>query len=207
MLVADVLSSVGLQAARAVGRTVASATTRPAAPTATQASAADRLELSTDGLGDRQIERLGRAQRLAVKAKNENAPVLETQRQSARQRLSAFEQRLREALQERGIESSGNIELHAQDDGQIVVSGDHPRLAEIQQFLDNHHELRDELAKLSIELSELNLAEETAAFARAWDRDPESAARRYERLIDGAAPQKPTLVLSETAASIRFDGQ
>lgn len=95
-----------------------------------------------------------------------------------------YRQRLTAALAAQGIDSSAPLRLQSDTAGRVVVVGDHPDKARIEQLFASDGPLTNAFHRVSSMASMLSHAEEAVAFQAAYRQDPKAAVAQYAHLFN-----------------------
>jgi hypothetical protein len=124
--------------------------------------------------------------RLPRKLRSDELPRSLNQMQSQyEQNLSEVEHALRALWKANDIRTSPPMNLVVAGDGRIVVAGDHPQKAQIEQLLTENPALRDKMVTTAAQGSTLHAFERSLEFQKEYARDPLAAVEKFADLFDG----------------------
>lgn len=96
---------------------------------------------------------------------------------------SAYQNRLRSALSEQGIDTSVPLRLQVDTAGRVVVAGDHPDKSRIEAIFAEDDRLANAFKQTLSLATMLARGEEAVAFQAAYAKDPTAAVARYSHLF------------------------
>lgn len=127
------------------------------------------------------------AQRLFGQASLDGVIQMEELTALQQETQSSVESRLRSLFAEHGIDTSQEIRLEVASDGRLIVAGDHPQKAQIEELVNADASLRNDFVKLASLTSILAAAQEAAPFHEAYANDPYAAVAQYSYLFDSTS--------------------
>jgi hypothetical protein len=113
---------------------------------------------------------------------------------TADQLRSSIQSELSKLFKDNGIDTSKEIDLQVDANGQVIVANDNPQKAQIEQLFKDDPKLRDAYVQFTAASELAAAAQETSAFQAAYATDPTTAVSQYSYLFD--SNNKPTLSLS-----------
>lgn len=117
-----------------------------------------------------------------------------------------YKKELEWKLKQEGIDVSEPFELTTSWDGSVVVKGDHPDKARIEQYFKDNFDMRNRFVEISSATVIKRHLEAHEEFAKAYEKDPEAAVARYFPLFEMIKREGYTMSLggeaeAETAAA------
>ncbi len=100
--------------------------------------------------------------------------------------LTTIQSKLKSAFQSAGIDTSEEIDLQIDSDGNVVVSNDNPQKAKIEKLFANNSDLKNAFAEY---VGYSQIAESTiqnAAYQVAYAKNPKTAIQQYASLLNGS---------------------
>lgn len=134
-------------------------------------------------------------------AENDGENRVAALRRAAETALQSFRELLGQRLAAAGIDVSRPIRLEAEARGPILVAGDHPERAHIEQVFADDPGLRAALIRLAAMFGALQDAEQNQAFEDLYALDPQNAAAR----ISSSENRTFTLLLHGDEAQAGFE--
>jgi hypothetical protein len=105
---------------------------------------------------------------------------------AADQLRSNMQTELSKLLKDNGIDTSKEIKLQVDSNGQVIVANDNPQKAQIEKLFKDDPSLRNDFVKFN-STSELAAAvQEASAFQAAYAKNPNAAVAQYSYLFDGS---------------------
>lgn len=95
-----------------------------------------------------------------------------------------YQDRLRSALSEAGIDTSVPLRLQLDTAGRVVVAGDHPDKARIEAIFAEDGQLANVFKEVMALSNMIARGEEAVAFQAAYAKDPKAAVARYSHLFN-----------------------
>jgi hypothetical protein len=113
---------------------------------------------------------------------------------AADQLLSSIQSELSKLFKDNGIDTSKEIDLQVDSNGQVIVANDNPQKAQIEKLFKDDPSLRNAYVQFTATSELAAAAREASAFQAAYAKDPTAAVAQYSYLFD--SNNKPTLSLS-----------
>lgn len=111
------------------------------------------------------------------------------------QKTENVQSRITALFMERGIPTNPPVELYTDKEGAVRVKGDSPYKDEIEAALADDETLCNDFQMVSAQTEIQEAAERHAAFAEAYERDPEAAVARFAYLFDDIPDEPFTMTI------------
>jgi hypothetical protein len=103
--------------------------------------------------------------------------------------LSEVEHALRALWKANDIQTSPPLNLVVAGEGRVIVAGDHPQKAQVEQLLADNPALGDKMATTAAQGATLHAFERSIKFQKEYARDPIAAVEKFSDLFDGRDSQ------------------
>jgi hypothetical protein len=117
--------------------------------------------------------------------------------------FASMQAKLSALFDKNGIDTSKDVKLQVGYDGSVIVVGDHPQKAQIEQFFKDDPDLRNEFARLQGLTEFIGAARESQAFQAAYAKDPYAAIAQFSYLFDNSVkPSAYLLMKGDTCEAV-----
>lgn len=118
--------------------------------------------------------------------------------------LNAFQKDLNGLFAENGIDTNQAINISTDQNGNVIVTNDHPDKEKIEQVFENNGELANRYKGISNNMALIKAVEEASAFQKEYVIDPEAAVAKYSYLFDDNRNNDPYLNINGDRFSFEY---
>jgi len=118
-----------------------------------------------------------------------------------------YQDRLRSALSEKGIDTSVPMRLQVDTAGRVVLAGDHPDKARIEAIFAEDDQLANAFREVMSLSAMIARGEEAVAFQAAYAKDPKAAVARYSHLFNTTVLDSMTHRWGPDGLDLLFDSE
>jgi hypothetical protein len=123
-----------------------------------------------------------------------------------REKTSALSGEFETLFQKEGIDTSQEAVLQSDMNGKVIVAGNHPDKARIEELFANDPGLTNRFHEVDALASVIRAGREASQFQKEYAVDPEAAVAKYSYLFSGSYSPAFNLGLSDSGLSIFFSG-